>query len=107
MKTYTKILKCLPFSRRVLQLIFQRYPNYRLYSLYYKYKLGQTLNGRYFGYDAGRDLKFLKDLEKCLKDSHNEFQLFTTFECRLMAHFRRKYMKTVLEISSKNDTKLY
>ena len=32
----------------------QRYPNYRLYSFYYKYKSGQTLNGRYFGHDAGR-----------------------------------------------------
>ena len=28
-----KPFNCLPFSRAVLQLIFQRYPNYRLYSL--------------------------------------------------------------------------
>ena len=31
-------LKCLSFSRAVLQLIFQRNPNYRLYSIMY----GQT-----------------------------------------------------------------
>ena len=95
MRTYTKFLKCLPFLRAVLQLIFQRYPNYRLYSLYYKYKSGQTLNGRYFRYDASRDLILLHDLNKCLKDSNNKFQLSTTFECRLTAYFRRKYIKTV------------
>ena len=105
MKTYTIFLKCLPFSRRVLQLIFQRYPNYRLYSLYYKYKSGKTLNGRYFVYDAGRDSIFLHELDKCLKDSHNKFQLSTTFECRLMAYFRRKYIKTV-QLCSKSALKM-
>ena len=56
--------------------------HYRLYSLYYKYRSGKTLNGRFFGHDAGRDLIFSHDLGTCLKDSHNKFQLSTTFKCR-------------------------
>ena len=73
MKIYTNILKCLPFSRAVLQLIFQRYPNYRLYSLYYKYRSGKTLNGRSFGHDAGRDLIFSHDLGTCLRTPTTNF----------------------------------
>ena len=74
---------------------FSKVPKLYVVQLYYKYKSGQTLNGHYVGHDAGRDLIFLHDLDKYLKDSHNKFQLSTIFECRLMAYFRRKYIKTV------------
>ena len=89
MRTYTKILKCLPFSRAVLQLIFQRYPNYRLYTLYYKYKSGQTLNGHYVGHDAGRDLIFLHDLDTGYKSLHKNFQVSTISVDRLTAPFSK------------------
>ena len=59
------------------------FSNYRLYSLYYKYKSRQTLNGRFFR------------LRQMFEGLPRQNSVFYYFRVPINGLFRRKYIKTV------------